>query len=110
MAAVLQWTYLQDQINRVHAFVRENARLLDESRRYAAALKEADHRKDEFLAMLAHELRNRCPRTDEASGLGAFIGRLSEVSRKDLFPRVLDELAASRANRRQSTSLDSRLA
>ncbi len=28
-----------------------------ESQRYAAALKEADRRKDEFLAMLAHELR-----------------------------------------------------
>jgi signal transduction histidine kinase len=29
-----------------------------ESRKYAAALKEADQRKDEFLATLAHELRN----------------------------------------------------
>ncbi|HEX3869584.1 MAG TPA: response regulator [Pirellulales bacterium] len=36
----------------------ENARLLDESRRSAQALREADRRKDEFLAMLAHELRN----------------------------------------------------
>ncbi len=36
----------------------ENARLLEESRRYAEALKRADLRKDEFLAMLAHELRN----------------------------------------------------
>jgi signal transduction histidine kinase len=36
----------------------EIARLLDESRRYAAALQKADQRKDEFLAMLAHELRN----------------------------------------------------
>jgi signal transduction histidine kinase len=36
----------------------ENARLLEESRRYAAALQKADQRKDEFLAMLAHELRN----------------------------------------------------
>jgi signal transduction histidine kinase len=36
----------------------EIARLLDESRRSAAALKLADQRKDEFLAMLAHELRN----------------------------------------------------
>ena len=34
------------------------ARLLAESRRSAIALKEADRRKDEFLAMLAHELRN----------------------------------------------------
>lgn len=36
----------------------ENVRLLTESRRYAEALKDADRRKDEFLAMLAHELRN----------------------------------------------------
>jgi signal transduction histidine kinase len=33
-------------------------RLLEESQRQAAALREADQRKDEFLAMLAHELRN----------------------------------------------------
>lgn len=37
---------------------RENARLLEESQRVANALKEADKRKDEFLATLAHELRN----------------------------------------------------
>lgn len=36
----------------------ENARLLKESRQYADALKEADRRKDEFIATLAHELRN----------------------------------------------------
>ncbi len=37
---------------------RENARLLAESRQFAAALQRADQRKDEFLATLAHELRN----------------------------------------------------
>ena len=36
----------------------EIARLLKESHQYAKALKEADSRKDEFLATLAHELRN----------------------------------------------------
>ena len=36
----------------------ENARLLAEARRAADALREADRRKDEFLATLAHELRN----------------------------------------------------
>lgn len=36
----------------------ENARLLAESRRTTEALQEADQRKNEFLAMLAHELRN----------------------------------------------------
>jgi signal transduction histidine kinase len=37
---------------------RENERLLAESRQYAQALQDADRRKDEFLATLAHELRN----------------------------------------------------
>ncbi|MGC4002343.1 MAG: response regulator [Pirellulales bacterium] len=36
----------------------ENQRLLQESRNYSDELKLADRRKDEFLAMLAHELRN----------------------------------------------------
>ena len=36
----------------------DNALLLEEAQQYAAALKEADARKDEFLATLAHELRN----------------------------------------------------
>jgi signal transduction histidine kinase len=36
----------------------ENARLLAESRANAAALQDADRRKNEFLATLAHELRN----------------------------------------------------
>lgn len=37
---------------------QEVARLLNETREYAQSLKEADRRKDEFLATLAHELRN----------------------------------------------------
>ncbi|MDC7683216.1 response regulator [Asticcacaulis sp. BYS171W] len=40
------------------ATAEENMRLLRESRRAAEALREADLRKDEFLATLAHELRN----------------------------------------------------
>ena len=36
----------------------ENVRLLEETRLTAEALKDADRRKDEFLATLAHELRN----------------------------------------------------
>lgn len=35
----------------------ENARLLEESQKYAAALKVADRRKDEFLANMSHEIR-----------------------------------------------------
>lgn len=40
------------------AVVEENHRLLVETQQAATALREADRRKDEFLAMLAHELRN----------------------------------------------------
>jgi signal transduction histidine kinase len=36
----------------------EIARLLAETQKYAETLKEVDRRKDDFLAMLAHELRN----------------------------------------------------
>lgn len=46
------------QRDELKAKTEENAQLLKESRQYAAALREADQRKDDFLAMLAHELRN----------------------------------------------------
>ncbi len=38
--------------------ITERKRLENELRKVAVELSEADHRKDEFLAMLAHELRN----------------------------------------------------
>ncbi|VTT97742.1 histidine kinase : Uncharacterized protein OS=Asticcacaulis sp. AC402 GN=ABAC402_06830 PE=4 SV=1: Response_reg: HisKA: HATPase_c: Response_reg [Gemmataceae bacterium] len=46
------------QRDELKAATAENARLLAETQRTAAALKEADRKKDEFLATLAHELRN----------------------------------------------------
>ena len=49
---------VERQRDELKAATEENVRLLDESRQYAEALKEADHRKDQFLATLAHELRN----------------------------------------------------
>jgi len=49
---------LARQRDELKAALADNARLLEESRRQAAALKETDRLKDEFLAMLAHELRN----------------------------------------------------
>jgi signal transduction histidine kinase len=49
---------LYKQRDELRVATEENARLLKESRQYAAALEEAGRRKDEFLAMLAHELRN----------------------------------------------------
>lgn len=48
-------TRQRDEMERIS---RENARLLEDSRQFAAALQRADQRKDEFLATLAHELRN----------------------------------------------------
>ncbi|WP_020473591.1 response regulator [Zavarzinella formosa] len=49
---------LARQRDELRTATEENARLLRESRKHAEALAEAGRRKDEFLAMLAHELRN----------------------------------------------------
>lgn len=46
------------QRDELASMIAENSRLLEDSRQYAQALQEADRRKDEFLATLAHELRN----------------------------------------------------
>ncbi|WP_425617894.1 ATP-binding protein [Anatilimnocola sp. NA78] len=54
----LQRQELLRQRDELKAVSEQNAKLLQESRQYAAALKETDRRKDEFLATLAHELRN----------------------------------------------------
>jgi len=53
--------FLRGERHYFTAVVRDNTernRLADELRRVAADLSEADRRKDEFLAMLSHELRN----------------------------------------------------
>ncbi len=62
-AAVFFELYRQQQLltrqrDEIALSAETNARLLAQSRQYAAALQEADQRKDEFLATLAHELRN----------------------------------------------------
>lgn len=46
------------QRDELKSLLEENSRLLEQTREYADALKKADRRKDEFLATLAHELRN----------------------------------------------------
>jgi len=46
------------QRDELAAMIEKNRQLLEESRQYAQALRNADRRKDEFLATLAHELRN----------------------------------------------------
>ena len=54
----LQRQQIAAQRDNLKVIADENVRLLRESRSQAQALKEADQRKDEFLATLAHELRN----------------------------------------------------
>jgi len=54
----LQRQELLRQRDELRVVNEQNTRLLQESRQYAETLKEIDHRKDEFLATLAHELRN----------------------------------------------------
>jgi PAS domain S-box-containing protein len=57
-------TFERDEVELIHtvseqvAVALERSRLLKALRERAEALTEADRRKDEFLAMLAHELRN----------------------------------------------------
>jgi signal transduction histidine kinase len=48
----------RDMRDRLEARTQERERLSEELRQRAEALAEADQRKDEFLAMLGHELRN----------------------------------------------------
>ncbi len=54
----LQRRQLAVQRDNLSVFAEEHLRLLKDARDSAQALKEADIRKDEFLATLAHELRN----------------------------------------------------
>jgi signal transduction histidine kinase len=64
------------------ARAEENSRLLRETRQQAEALREIDRRKDEFLAILAHELRNPlAPISNSVSILGS----------DKLSPKVRDE-------------------
>jgi signal transduction histidine kinase len=74
---------------------RRNERVLQQQE---AALREADRRKDEFLAMLAHELRNPLAPIRNANEL---LGRILELSD----PRVETAIAATRRQVTQLTRL-----
>ncbi len=52
-----QQQQLAAQRDALQVTLEENARLLKASQQYAAALQEADRRKDEFLANMSHEIR-----------------------------------------------------
>ena len=63
--------------------ITERKRLENERERHIAALQEADHRKDEFLAMLAHELRNP---------LAPICNALEIMKRRDISGDILERV------------------
>lgn len=93
--------------------VQERTRLGDELRRKAEELTEADRRKDEFLSMLAHELRNPLSPISTAAEMlrpaalnNPFIDRYRTVierQTRNLVRLVDDLLDVSRITRRSIT-------
>jgi PAS domain S-box-containing protein len=64
------------------------ARDISDRKRLESATKEADRRKDEFLAMLAHELRN--PLTPIKTALEIIQSQMSDASRREWALQVID--------------------
>lgn len=83
------------QRDELKAKTEENARLLQESRQYAAALREADQRKDEFLALLAHELRNPLGPVRNAVEILRMVGPTDEilVNTREIISRQVTHMA-----------------
>ena len=84
---------LQHQRDELAMKSEENSRLLAESREYADRLRDADRRKDEFLATLAHELRN--PLAPVRNGLQILrMSKSEEMSAnvRDMMDRQLSHL------------------
>jgi signal transduction histidine kinase len=77
------------QRDELAAMVLVNQQLLEESQQRGAALKESVRRKDEFLAMLAHELRN--PLAPIRSGLD--ILALNAGNREDVIKVMQNQLS-----------------
>lgn len=81
------------QRDELKATTAENARLLEETRRTAEALREADRRKDEFLATLAHELRNPlAPLSNGLQVLKHFQVPETLARTRDMMARQLDHM------------------
>lgn len=78
------------QRDKLAAASAENQRLLDETREYAHALQEADHRKDEFLATLSHELRN--PLAPLRNGLEILQRTMDDAVREKIYCTMEREL------------------
>src|SRR5256712_9197240 len=78
--------------------VTERRRLEDDVRRHAQQLADADRRKDEFLAMLAHELRNPlAPLGTSLELLGSGVGgreRFLDMAKRQVkhLVRLVDDL------------------
>ncbi|HEX2163985.1 MAG TPA: sensor histidine kinase, partial [Thermoanaerobaculia bacterium] len=87
----------RDMRERLEARTRERERLAEELRERAEALAEADRRKDEFLAMLAHELRNPLGAISTASHL------LEQVADPD--PRTARSVGVIRRQMRHLTRM-----
>jgi len=83
------------QRDELRVATEENARLLQESLQYAAELKEADRRKDEFLAMLAHELRNPLAPVRNAVEILRLSGPVNETieSAREILSRQVAHMA-----------------
>ncbi|HJU20972.1 MAG TPA: ATP-binding protein [Casimicrobiaceae bacterium] len=86
-------------ISTVRTALRARARQY-ETRAHLAALEEADRRKDEFLAVLAHELRNPLAPIRNSvqilrlTGGGGAVGKLSEIMDRQVthMVRLVDDL------------------
>ncbi|MBC7900107.1 MAG: PAS domain S-box protein [Saprospiraceae bacterium] len=72
--------------------VTEERQMADELRQLAANLSEADHRKNEFLAMLAHELRNPLAPISNALQIIRMNGDGSATAASEMMERQVGQL------------------
>jgi signal transduction histidine kinase len=80
--------------DRLAARTRESERLAAELRARAEALADSDRRKNEFLAMLAHELRNPLGAIANAAYLLAQTTQTTQKAEQDLEPQAAERAVA----------------